>query len=271
MPDAASRRAQKQHPSIGVASWSLPECAPLAAAASVRADHIALDLGPADAGERRRLRAAIGVAWRHRPFPVSSVAINLFNDCPVFTGCDAVPILDEAADLAAALDARMVFFPGFRHNLPRTGYEFDRTIAVLRWACERHPGIDIGYETALGPEACRRLVGGVDHPAFRLIFDPFNLRRAGHSIDAWIAAAAGAVAGECHIKDGEISRRAYRALGTGDLGAWTHPGGMCATLKALDPALITLEGDRPFPSLDALENDLKRLRAGLSATQEPVR
>lgn len=164
-------------------------------------------------------------------------------------------LVDRMLDAAAASGCPLVFLPSFRRSVIDGPGSFERTVEVLTWASDQASArtLLLANENTLGPAGVQSLVEQVDRHNFRLILDTYNLPLAGVEPTGVVAAAAGHLADQVHVKDGRAGDTTV-AVGAGD-------GAVGSTLDAMvtsgqDVRFLVLENDYRDGDTDRLSADV---------------
>ncbi len=193
---------------------------------------------------------------------ITALAGNQLNDIGLGTEINrhdrkiVEDLIISILDVASRFSVPLVFLPSFRQGHITDQASLKRTANILRWACQeaQQRNIVLANENDLSGILARQLMAEVNMENFCLIFDCFNLVKAGHSAIEILTQMDGCFATQVHIKDGLIGKEGYMPLGQGDGQLKTI---LSALMKTTWAKLYVLESDyRDYKSL-LLQNDLQ--------------
>lgn len=123
-----------------------------------------------------------------------------------------------ALDNAVELKIPLIYFPSFGASEIKTKSDWEETVELLRFACERASGtsIEIASENSLSSEANLLMALEINHGNFRLLYDTYNPVRFGHSPARIAKLNFGSIAAQIHVKDGLNGKYGSVPLGAGD-------------------------------------------------------
>jgi len=210
--------------SLALVDWRLPVCGVDAVrfCRTHQVDAVQLDFGGpgrAPCLDTREKQDAILEACAQYNIKITALAANRFNEIGLGSKRDrsdrrAVQhLIISILDVAKNFNVPLVFFPSFYQGLIRDQEILRETAQLLRWICQEAQDRDlsIGNENDLPVASAKQLIAEVNADNFYLIFDSYNLHKAGHSTIDFLIQMEGYFATQVHIKeDGKIK------LGRGD-------------------------------------------------------
>lgn len=146
--------------------------------------------------------------------PISSLALQSFNENPLWQIDDAEERVSLCIDAMVRLGTKIVLVPFFGVAVLNSDEKFEKTIARLKNVAPKaeKAGVILAIESTLNAEGHFRILNAVKSPAVQVYYDPGNMiRRLGstENICADIKALQGHIA-EAHAKDSGL-------LGTGKI------------------------------------------------------